>query len=265
MIHVDGFHLLWRHVARRAENLSGAGHHGDFGFQRFGEPEIGDVDVVGFIDQDVLRLQVAVDDALVVGSFEGGAHLAGEFEGAVEGEASFVVDQAGKIAAFDEGHGDELDAADVAQIVYAEDVLLRDLAGQQELLFEALHGLRIGGQLGTDEFEGDGAAEFVVVGLVDGAHAAFAEQGLDAVAGAERGTRLQVGGQDGAGDGHAPGGVGNRRRGHAPGVGLGVRSGRDDAGGGEGLRRGAGAGWAAVGPITMVAWGSSAAGRARPQ
>ncbi len=142
--------MLGGHVARSAEDLSGARHHGDFGFQRFGETEIGDVDVVGFIDEDILRFQVAVDHALVVGRFEGGAQLASEFKGAVKGQSSFLVDQAGEIAAFDEGHGDELDAADVAEIVDTQDILLRDLAGEQELLFEALHGLRIGGQLGTD-------------------------------------------------------------------------------------------------------------------
>ena len=190
MIHVDGFHLLGGHVARGAENLSGARHHGDFGFQRFGQSEIGDVDVVGIIHEDILRLQVAVDHAFVMCRFECGAQLAREFEGAVEGQASFLVDQAGEIAAFDEGHGDELDAANVAEIVDAQDVLLRDLAGEQELLFEALHGLRIRGQLRADQFQRDGAAELGVVGLVDRAHSAFAEQRFDAVASAECGARL---------------------------------------------------------------------------
>ena len=75
---------------------------------------------------------------------------------------------------------------------------MRYLAGEQQLLLEALHGLGAGGKFGTDQFERDGAAEFGVVGFVDRTHAAFTEQGLDAVAGAESRARRHVGWHDGA-------------------------------------------------------------------
>ena len=55
-----------------------------------------------------------MDHAFVVGGFEGGAQLAGELESAVEGQAAAFFDDAGKIRAFDQGHGDELDAAGIA-------------------------------------------------------------------------------------------------------------------------------------------------------
>ena len=62
--------LLGRHVGRRAEQLA---VHGDGDFARFaaGEAEVHEVRLVVAIDDDVGRLEVAVDDAVFVGMIEG--------------------------------------------------------------------------------------------------------------------------------------------------------------------------------------------------
>ena len=79
-----------------------------------------------------------------------------------------------------------------------------DLAGGGGLAAEALDELGlVGGEGRGDDLEGDGVVEDLVVGQVDGAHAAAAEQALDAVAigedvaGAERRRRRGRGAAEG--------------------------------------------------------------------
>ena len=105
------------------------------------------------------------------------------------GSLSFAAEDGRQLLALDERHGDELDAVDLAELVNADDVLVRDLARQQELLLEAAleHRGRRGvrGHFRPDHLERDDDAELGVPRLVDGPHAADAEQADDVIAGAE--------------------------------------------------------------------------------
>jgi hypothetical protein len=89
-----------------------------------------------------------------------------------------------------EGHGDVLDAAHLAQIVNAHDVTMGHLPRQQQLAFEAAldvaRRLRVRHDFRTDDFQRDRDAQFFVPGLVDDAHAARPEHAENAVAQAER-------------------------------------------------------------------------------
>ena len=91
-----------------------------------------------------------------------------------------------QVRPLDERHRDVLDAVGLTQIVNAEDVLVRDLPREQQLLLEAPlevdadAGIRQ--HLGPDHLERDRDAELLVLRLVDRAHAADAQQPLDAVA-----------------------------------------------------------------------------------
>ena len=58
----------------------------------------------------------------------------------------------------------------------ADDIPVRHLARKDQLLFEALQNLRMIRHLGPDDFERDFPLQLEVSSLVDGAHAAFAEQ-----------------------------------------------------------------------------------------
>src|SRR5262245_27767148 len=50
-----------------------------------------------------------------------------------------------------------------------------NLAGEDELLLEALENVRSAALLGADRLQGDGTIELEVEGFVDAAHPAFAE------------------------------------------------------------------------------------------
>ena len=69
-------HLFGRHIARRAQNRSRVraachgrrtgGFYRDFGAGELGQAEIKDLDPPVFCDEEIFRLEVAVDDALVM-------------------------------------------------------------------------------------------------------------------------------------------------------------------------------------------------------
>ena len=132
-----------------------------------------------------------MDNADRVRGLERLADLLHNVDGSFRGKLFLLLNQRAEIAPFDELHGDELDAFGIAQIEDAHDILVRDLAGEQEFLLEAGENGRVGGELGADEFESNGAVEFAVAGFVDGSHAAFAQQVQDFVAAAENVSDLQ--------------------------------------------------------------------------
>ena len=95
-----------------------------------------------------------------------------------------------QVVALDVRHRDVLDAVDLAEVVNADDVLVRDLARQQQLLLEApLDRPRRRrdrcAASGRITFRATGDAQLGVPGLIHGAHAADAEQPDDVVARAE--------------------------------------------------------------------------------
>ncbi len=87
-----------------------------------------------------------------------------------------------QILAFDVLHGDELDAIGLAQIKNANHVFVRDLPRENQFLLEAPEYFRIGGHVGANHFDGNLAFQLFVVGLVNGAHSALAEQTHDFIA-----------------------------------------------------------------------------------
>ena len=64
----------------------------------------------------------------------------------------------------------------------AADVLVADAAGEADLGAHAVGEGRVCGDAGGEELDGDGLAQLEVVGAVDLAHSAAAEEGDDAVA-----------------------------------------------------------------------------------
>ena len=139
MVHLSARHLFRRHVARRAEQLAAARHVGGRG-QRLRQAEVRDVRRARVIDQDVVRLQVAVDDAFGVRGGERVGDLPRDRDGALDRQPAFAAQDAVQILAVHEGHRDELEALDFAQVVDAEDVLVRDLRAEEQLLLEPLDG-----------------------------------------------------------------------------------------------------------------------------
>src|SRR5207302_6672866 len=100
-------------------------------------------------------------------------------EAAVDRQRAFLFQDSVEVFAVHESHGDELDAVGFTQVVDAKNVFVRNSAGKQEFVFEALNDLRIAGKIRQQDFQRGVAIELTVVDLVNAAHTAFTEQRLD--------------------------------------------------------------------------------------
>ena len=82
------------------------------------------------VDHDVLRLQIAVDDAFRVRGFERERDLLHDADNFFVRQLAGVDDEIFEILPLDELHGDELDAVGFAEIENANYVFVGDLAGE---------------------------------------------------------------------------------------------------------------------------------------
>ena len=153
------------------------------------DAEVHDERVVLGVHHDVGGLQIAMHDAGLVRGGEPRRDLPGDRQRAIDRQPALALQDRREIRSLDVRHRDVLDAVDLAEIVDADDVLVGDLAGEQQLALEALlerlrppPGRR---GIGPDDLDRDRDLEHLVPGLIDGAHAADAEQPDDVVAGAE--------------------------------------------------------------------------------
>ena len=127
-----------------------------------------------------------MDDALLVRGGEALADLPEEGERrSATGSFPSRLSRVREVLALDELHGHEPDALGLADVVDAQDVLVRDPAREGDLAPEALERHRAVGDVLAEELERDVAVELAVVDQVDGAHAAAAERAHDLVAGAD--------------------------------------------------------------------------------
>ena len=135
-------------------------------------------------------------DAGFVRGHETGNDLAGDVHRARNRQLSFTRDQPGQIAAVDVRHRDVLDAVDLAEIVNANDVLVRDVPGEQQLALEAALEIARGGgvlqRFGTNHLDRDDDGELFVPGLEHRAHAALTQRANEVIPAAEPHPRLQL-------------------------------------------------------------------------
>jgi len=85
--------------------------------------------------------------------------------------------------AFQEFHGDKAASVVLPDFVNGADVGMVQSRGGTRLPAEALQGEGVPGELVGKEFEGDEAAQFLVLRLIDHSHAATAKSFEDLVAG----------------------------------------------------------------------------------
>ena len=109
--------------------------------------------------------------------------------------------------AVDEVHADEPAAIVLGDVVDAHDVRARHLPREQELAAEPLERAGTARELGPQQFQRDVDVEREIAGAVDDAHAADAEQPIDAEAAAEQLADAQLARRDLAGQ---RGGAGRR-------------------------------------------------------
>src|SRR5258706_15954727 len=100
------------------------------------------------------------------------------------GQLCFAAQDGREIVALDVLHRDVRDAVDLAHVVNAHDVLVRDLAGEEKLVYETFLGFDRDGatlRVGTNDLQRHRDAEFPIPRLIHRAHAADAEQPDDVV------------------------------------------------------------------------------------
>ena len=178
--------LLRAHVLRRAQREPGLGQAVAARLaHRQRDAEVGQ-HRLALEQQDVLRLDVAVDHAVAVGVVQRAGDLAGDGERLVQAELVLAVELVPERLAPDQGQHIIEEAALGPRVDQRQDVRVvqpgRDLDLGQEPL-DAEHGA----QLRPEHLEGDLAVVLEVGGQVDRGHAAGAERALDPVALLQRG------------------------------------------------------------------------------
>ncbi len=173
--------LLRRHVVRRAERHAGLGHPaaaGLAGGER--DAEVGDQRPI-VVQQDVLGLDVAVDDAVPVGVVERVGDLARDPDGVGDRELLLAAQPVAQRLALDERHDVEEAAVRLARVEQRQDVRVLQIRRQLDLGEEPL-GADHRGELGTHELERDLAVVPEILGQVYGRHSAGPDLAFDPVA-----------------------------------------------------------------------------------
>src|SRR6185295_6435692 len=121
--------------------------------QRPGDAEIGYNGALAF-EQDILRLDVSVNDALPVGVPEGVRHLPGEVQCAVHAQLNLPPQAIPERLATDVGHGVPELACCFTGVEDWKNVRMLQARGEPDLAEKAL-GSQCRRKLGIENFEGD--------------------------------------------------------------------------------------------------------------
>ncbi len=133
------------------------------------------------MQQDVLRLDVAVDHIVAMGIVQRTGDRLRDLKALVDRELLFPVELLPEGFALDIRHHVIQERIGFPRIVKRQDVRMLQVGGHLDLVQEAF-GAEHGGQLGVQHLDGDLAVVLDVVREVDGGHAAGAEFALDAIA-----------------------------------------------------------------------------------
>ena len=178
--------LLRAHVRGRADDHAGLGEPLGVAraFQHLADAEVRHQHLAVGGEEHVLRLDVAMDDAVAVGVVQGGRGLARDPERVAHRELLLAGEAGAEGLALDVGHGEPEPAGRVARVEHGEDVRVLEPGREADLAKEAL-GAESGGELGVEDLEGDGAVVLEVAGEEDGGHATAAELALERVTAAK--------------------------------------------------------------------------------
>ena len=166
-------HLFRRHVTRSADNESRARH------VRLGEvrhAEVHDLRVAVLGDPDVGRLDVAMDDAVLVRVREAHQHVDYDVELRLELQRLGADHQLLEVRAVHELHRDEEMAVELAKVVDRYDVGMLKRAGCLSFAEKPLAVILLSGDRGVHHLDRDRPSEHGVDGAVNGAHRTFAHE-----------------------------------------------------------------------------------------
>jgi hypothetical protein len=139
-----------------------------------GEAEVADVRPVA-CDEDVPRLDVAVDEPGAVRGVECAGDLADESDCTFRVEASLLAERLAQVGAVHVRHRQVEQAVILARGQHADDARVVEARGDLRLAQEALAEPLVAAELGREQLQRDALAAGPV-GEVDGAHRALAER-----------------------------------------------------------------------------------------
>jgi hypothetical protein len=167
--------LLRRHVGRRPQRDAALRETGLVGV-RPGEAQVGDLDLPGHGDEQVRRLDVAMDDAPIVELGEGERRVVEDLRGLrLRQRRAGAVDAVARRLAADELHHQVVDPEVAEDVVDPDEVRVVDPGRDARLLLEALDHPLAGQDVRPQALHGDVDAEVQVAGQVDRPHASLAE------------------------------------------------------------------------------------------
>ena len=181
MIRIAGM-LLRRHVVRRAHGDIGHGESaGVVLLWRPREPKVGELYTAVAREKDVLGLDIAMDDPLLVRGLQGFADLPDQFQCLVGVQAGLFHDAA-EVGAIDELHHEkEVAFACLAEVIDRHDAGVVEPGQRAGLALESDHELLVGRQLGRQEFDGNRPVQFGLKPFVNRPHSAVSQQALDVI------------------------------------------------------------------------------------
>src|SRR5262249_36331425 len=130
-------------------------------------------------EQEVGRLDVAMDDALLVGVVESTSRLEDDLPGLLGVEGALLIDKFVQIDTFDKLHGEETGAVNLAKLVKSNDIFMLELESGAGLAAKALEHGRLGGHFRRHHLEGNFARVLSIKGAIDSSHAAAGDVGHD--------------------------------------------------------------------------------------
>ena len=153
----------------------------------WGDPEVDDLHdllaVLGLLQEDVVRLHVAVDDAATVSCRQGTTDLQGDVQASHRLDDVDLGELVREVVPLEELHRQKRRAGvELAEVEDVEHVRVLDAGGADRFLLEARHDVLLLRVLGAEDLERDLLLDGLVLGKVDLAHPAFPELLEDAVA-----------------------------------------------------------------------------------
>jgi hypothetical protein len=175
-----GCALLRTHVGGCAQREAGLRQALAGGVHGSGDAEVSEHTSLA-LEQDVLGLHVAMDDALTLCVSERVGDRPGDPQRVRQRELGFARQAVPERLALHVGHGEPEPAGRFTRVVNRQDVRVVEPGGEPDLPDKPLGTQRVR-QLGMEDLQGDGAVVPKIAGEIDRGHAATTELALDHVA-----------------------------------------------------------------------------------
>ncbi len=174
------FDLLRRHVGGSADHAAGGGQP-VLVVDQLGDPEVEDLRLATVRDQDVVRLEVAVDDLVVVRDPDRRQQLLDQVDRDVDAEPAVLIQPRPHRTPVHPLHDDEEDRAVLVEVVDADDAGVVEGSHGGGLAVEALAEAGVARVLVGEDFDRDRDLEPGMGRSIDHSHCASPQLGLDRV------------------------------------------------------------------------------------